>query len=196
MASIVMKNVETSRKAFVDRNEKRIKEVFENEDLVNRFEKELTSYLIHIEASTLSDHQQLQQRHLLYVVSDLEHISDRCKNLAELSEQMMREDNNFSIGGYEDLENMCNQCLCTLKTAVNYWKDPKQNELYDQAVKSEELVNEMETQLRDKHIRRLSQRKCKVESGVIFLDAISNLERISDYAMHIAEYAREEAALS
>lgn len=54
----------------------------------------------------------------------------------------------------------------------------------------------METQLRDKHIRRLSQRKCKVESGVIFLDAISNLERISDYAMHIAEYAREEAALS
>ena len=65
MASIVMKNVETSRKAFVDRNEKRIKEVFENEDLVNRFEKELTSYLIHIEASTLSDHQQLQQRHLL-----------------------------------------------------------------------------------------------------------------------------------
>lgn len=160
------------------------------------FEKELTSYLIHIEASTLSDHQQLQQRHLLYVVSDLEHISDRCKNLAELSEQMMREDNNFSIGGYEDLENMCNQCLCTLKTAVNYWKDPKQNELYDQAVKSEELVNEMETQLRDKHIRRLSQRKCKVESGVIFLDAISNLERISDYAMHIAEYAREEAALS
>jgi len=191
-----MKNVETSRKAFVDRNEKRIKEVFENEDLVNRFEKELTSYLIHIEASTLSDHQQLQQRHLLYVVSDLEHISDRCKNLAELSEQMMREDNNFSIGGYEDLENMCNQCLCTLKTAVNYWKDPKQNELYDQAVKSEELVNEMETQLRDKHIRRLSQRKCKVESGVIFLDAISNLERISDYAMHIAEYAREEAALS
>ena len=196
MASIVMKNVETSRKAFVDRNEKRIKEVFENEDLVNRFEKELTSYLIHIEASTLSDHQQLQQRHLLYVVSDLEHISDRCKNLAELSEQMMREDNNFSIGGYEDLENMCNQCLCTLKTAVNYLKDPKQNELYDQAVKSEELVNEMETQLRDKHIRRLSQRKCKVESGVIFLDAISNLERISDYAMHIAEYAREEAALS
>lgn len=196
MASIVMKNVETSRKAFVDRNEKRIKEVFENEDLVNRFEKELTSYLIHIEASTLSDHHQLQQRHLLYVVSDLEHISDRCKNLAELSEQMMREDNNFSIGGYEDLENMCNQCLCTLKTAVNYWKDPKQNELYDQAVKSEELVNEMETQLRDKHIRRLSQRKCKVESGVIFLDAISNLERISDYAMHIAEYAREEAALS
>ena len=108
----------------------------------------------------------------------------------------MREDNNFSIGGYEDLENMCNQCLCTLKTAVNYWKDPKQNELYDQAVKSEELVNEMETQLRDKHIRRLSQRKCKVESGVIFLDAISNLERISDYAMHIAEYAREEATLS
>lgn len=196
MASIVMKNVETSRKAFVDRNEKRVKEVFETEDLVNRFEKELTSYLIHIEASTLSDHQQLQQRHLLYVVSDLEHISDRCKNLAELSEQMMREDNNFSIGGYEDLENMCNQSLCTLKTAINYWKDPKQDELYDQAVKSEELVNEMETQLRDKHIRRLSQRKCKVESGVIFLDAISNLERISDYAMHIAEYAREEAALS
>ena len=196
MAQLVIRNVESSRKAFVDRSSKRIQEVYANEELVNRYEKELTGFLVHIESATLSDHQQLQQRHLLYVISDLERISDRCRNLAELSEQMLKEESTFSIGGYEDLENLSRQCLSTLQAALNCWKETELERYYEQTKRSEQKVNEMENQLRDKHIRRLSMHKCEVSAGVIFLDAISYLERISDYAMNIANYAREEAQYS
>ncbi len=194
MAQLVMRNVEASRRAFVDRSEKRIAEIFKNEERINRYEKELTGFLIQVDTAMLNDHQQLHRRHLLYVVSDLERISDRCKNLAELSEQMLKEENAFSIGGYEDLENMYKQCMETLQAALHYWKEPQAAHYYEATRNSEQRVDEMETQLRDKHIRRLSLQKCRVEAGVIFLDAISALERISDYAMNIAKYASEEAA--
>ena len=58
----------------------------------------------------------------------------------------------------------------------------------------EQSVDMLEDELREKHIRRLSRGKCDPESGVIFLDLISNLERIADHAVNIADYVAAEAA--
>lgn len=196
MADLVIQNVAACQKAFMDFNAHKIEEVYANEQQINQYEKELTRFLIHIESARLSDHQKQQQRYLLYVISDLERIGDRCKNIAELSEQMMKDGNTFSIGAYEDLEIIGKQSMQTVRFAIQYWKDQKQSIYFKETEKSEQMVDQMETQLRDKHIRRLSMRKCKVEAGVIFLDAISYLERISDYAMNIAQYTKEEANLS
>ena len=54
------------------------------------------------------------------------------------------------------------------------------------------MVDNMEDELREKHIDRLSKGLCQTESGVIFLDIVSNLERISDHATNIAEYVTKE----
>ncbi len=52
----------------------------------------------------------------------------------------------------------------------------------------EENIDRLEELLRDKHIKRLSQSKCSAHSGAVFLDAISNFERIGDHSINIAEY--------
>ena len=57
----------------------------------------------------------------------------------------------------------------------------------------EQSVDQLEEEMREKHIRRLSKGKCEPESGVIFLDIISNLERISDHAVNIADYVKAES---
>lgn len=57
----------------------------------------------------------------------------------------------------------------------------------------EQSVDQLEEEMREKHIRRLSKGKCDPESGVIFLDIISNLERISDHAVNVADYVKAEA---
>ena len=57
----------------------------------------------------------------------------------------------------------------------------------------EQSVDQLEEEMREKHIRRLSKGKCDPESGVIFLDIISNLERISDHAVNIADYVKAES---
>ena len=61
-----------------------------------------------------------------------------------------------------------------------------------EVVKYEDMVDNMEEELREKHIERLSRQLCKPTNGVIFLDIISNLERISDHAYNLAGYVISE----
>ena len=59
-------------------------------------------------------------------------------------------------------------------------------------IRLEDEVDTMEEELREKHIERLSSGKCTAEVGVIFLDAISNLERVADHAVNIAGFVKDE----
>ena len=192
MSGIVLGNIESSRKAIVNRSERAIQRVYENEEVVNRFEKELTHYMVHIDIAALNEHQQLQLRHLLFMVNDLEKISDRCKNLAELSEMMLKENSMFSIGGYEDLQTISAKSSETLEDALSFWQHPDDPKLYRKVKKNGQMVDQLEEQIRDKHIRRLAQHRCQVEAGVLFLDAIGHLQRISSYALNLADYVKEE----
>ena len=61
------------------------------------------------------------------------------------------------------------------------------------ALCTEKRVDKLEKDLRDKHIQRLSKGKCTPESGIIFLDVLSNMERIADHADNIAGYVLTES---
>ena len=54
----------------------------------------------------------------------------------------------------------------------------------------EDQVDEMEEDMRETHILRLSSGQCVPQAGVVFLDVISDLERISDHADNIADYVK------
>ena len=71
-------------------------------------------------------------------------------------------------------------------------RETEEIEYVRKVVKLEDEVDNMEEELRETHIARLSAGKCKAESGVIFLDAISNMERVSDHAINIAGYVKDE----
>jgi len=61
-----------------------------------------------------------------------------------------------------------------------------------QTSRFEEQVDSLEEELRENHMERLSRNECTLESGVIFLDAIANYERIADHAKNVAGYVKEE----
>ena len=58
--------------------------------------------------------------------------------------------------------------------------------------KHETKVDKMQDQMREGHIQRLIDKKCQVEAGIIFLDSVSDYERISDHAENLAKYVVEE----
>ncbi len=53
-------------------------------------------------------------------------------------------------------------------------------------------MDNQEEELREKHIERLSAGECEPSAGVVFLDILSNLERISDHAYNLAGYVKDE----
>ena len=60
-----------------------------------------------------------------------------------------------------------------------------------QVSKLEDRVDTLEEEMRDKHIERLSKNECNPSAGVVFLDILSNLERISDHAYNVAGYVKD-----
>ena len=85
-----------------------------------------------------------------------------------------------------DLNNMFNLTLSTVKEAIDAL-DQNNKELAIDVLKKERSIDELEKSLRKKHIARLSEGNCSVKAGIFFVDIISNLERIGDHAVNIAE---------
>jgi phosphate:Na+ symporter len=56
----------------------------------------------------------------------------------------------------------------------------------------EKTVDDLKNDLRQKHIDRLTQEICSPENGVVFIDALINLERISDHSLNIAYFVKDE----
>lgn len=192
MGEVALKNVKLSIAAISEDSKILTKEVYENEQLINQLERMLTSFLVEVDNLSLTEKQHLVVKNLFYTINDIERIGDHSENLAELADTKRKDKINFSGKGVKDLEKISSEALGALELAIEARKSGDSN-VAARVLEFESRVDALEDELRDKHIQRLSKGKCVPESGVIFLDIMSNLERISDHATNIAGYISSEA---
>ncbi len=152
------------------------------EQKIDHYEKLLTDYLIKINNQSLNEEQHMLVKNLFYTVSDFERVSDHCENLSELAAEKTNRKIIFSKEAESEMREMLNAVRSSLEHAVKARETSDMSEVRA-VVHSEENVDSLEEELRERHIERLSAQTCKPENGVIFLDALSNLERI--LTMHI-----------
>lgn len=191
MGEISLMNLRIAGEALIQNNSAEMAEVFENEKMINRMERMLTDYLVKINHLSLNEEQQLLVKNLFYTVSDIERIGDHSENLAELAEEKINNQTVFSQKASADLREMLAAAAASVEHALSARKHHDMSKVR-LVIQSEELVDNLEEDLREQHIERLSNRQCQTESGIIFLDAINNLERVSDHALNIAGYVRDE----
>lgn len=184
-------NLELALEAVREESGKKAREVYEKEKDINGMEKVLTAFLVEVDNLSLTEVQHEQVKNFFYTVSDIERAGDHAENIAELAENMERDKVSFSKKGKTDLDLIAAQTLQALQIAVEA-RETGSAETAASVQVLEQSVDMLEDELREKHIRRLSKGKCEPESGVIFLDIVSNLERIADHAVNIAEYVSSE----
>lgn len=187
MAKIVEDNVRTASKGFLDGNEKLTREVFEQEKVINRLERDITEYLVELSNAPLTDEQHCLVNTLFNAINDIERVGDHADNIAELAQ--FRIDNNimFTDNAIKELGVMFGKVEKVYISAVDSFKNDNLDEAKEVLVLEEE-IDLMEKQYRANHIDRLNKLSCQPSSGVVFLDVISNLERISDHSSNIASY--------
>ena len=203
MGKVAIANLKIATAALTDRNEAFCNEVFENEKKLNHLDTVLTDYLVKINNLSLNDSQHLLVKNLFYTIGDIERIAyfkiagnierigDHAENLAELAQTVIRTGSPFSESGEEDLKKISGAALQSVETAVES-REHKELSKVRQAARYEEAVDSLEEELKELHMERLSNHECNTKSGVIFLDAVSNYERIADHARNIAGYVKEE----
>ena len=191
MAEITIKNIEDSFEAILDNNAEKIKSVCECEKSIDRMAKRLSDYLIKISRLSLSEDENTLVNHLFYSVSDIERMGDHAENIADLAKYKLENKIAFSETAKRELEGLMTYVINGLSYAL---KARQEMELafVEKEKEYEDLVDYVESELREKHIERLAQNRCQPASGIVYLDVLSNLERISDHADNIAGYVKRE----
>lgn len=191
MGQITYENVVRDIDSVLTVNSDEVETVFKTEQTINNMEKMLTEYLIKVDNLSLTEKQKKVVNNLFYSVSDIERIGDHAENLAEQAQYMVEHGLQFSTTGMDDLKSISDSVLKSFQYAI----DARQNgnmEAVRKVSQYEDDVDSQEEELREKHIERLSAGECKASAGVVFLDIISNLERVSDHAYNLAGYVKDE----
>lgn len=186
MAKMVEQQLVDARVAIMNNDEDMVYTVFEKEKNVNAVEKQLLEYMVQLSKLSLTSRQRDKIATLMNTINDVERIGDHADNIAELALVKIENKSKFSEMAKDELNEMLELVIDAYKLSILTYKTTE-SELGMKVFEKEKKINSMEKELRNSHIKRLNEGACITQTGIVFLDTISNLERIGDHATNIAE---------
>ncbi len=190
MGEIVRDSMGLAKNVLHTRKEEEIGQIKEDEKTVDRLCAGITDYTIKLGSLQISEKEHQTTAHLLQVLSDIERISDYCENISEFAETMNEKKLEFSDIAVSNLQDMIDETVQCYEYALDAFKE-NNHEKALKVIEKETNVDNYEINLRSSHMKRLSRNECNTEAGVVFLDALVCVERISDHARNIAEEVLE-----
>lgn len=167
-------------------DENLIKKVEEGEDLVDLLEEEITKFLVKLSNTELSKQQVDKVTSMFHVVNDIERIGDHAKNIANLSSEKISKKLIFSQEAQEELNEMYKYTLKALDTSIESF-EKNDVKLAGTVIDIEDKIDIFQERLRDNDIKRLNTSRCEARVSAIYLDIISNFERVGDHSLNVAE---------
>ena len=185
MGNKAKESLQNAKNGLLEKSESKINSVIEDEKKINEIQKTILYYLLKLSKTNLSDSEIEVTDRLFNTINDIERVGDHAENIAELAQDILSNDLVVSKDGSEELIAMFDKVIKTYEYSL------KALEKYDidlacRVIKMEEQVDAMEVSYRKSHMNRLNESLCSIDAGVIYLDIISNLERISDHSVNIA----------
>lgn len=185
MGNLAYESLKLSGEALIRADEGKAVEVFEIEKEINTLQHGIMDYLVKISNLDISMSQRTTLDGFFSTVNDIERVGDHADNIAELTFHMLEGNLQFSKPAKKELESMFKDCMSAFKQSLNAlhsYDEPSAREV----IQRESYIDLLEKSLRKKHIERIHNGACQAGAGVVFLDAISNLERVGDHASNIA----------
>ncbi|MBS4030337.1 MAG: Na/Pi cotransporter family protein [Clostridiales bacterium] len=186
MAGLAREMVQDSLQVFIKEDRKLMQYVEQKEELLDSLEKEITIYLAELAQHSLTIEQSQSVSGLMHAANDLERIGDHATNIVRMAEIKIEDRLPFSEKAAEELTEMFDRVDDMLAKAIEAFAKEDLS-LAKEVIAQDDIVDRMERVLRKSHIARISEKVCFPASGVIYLDVLSNLERIADHATNFAQ---------
>lgn len=185
MAKLAREGLLTSIDLLEKFDEKKVQRVRELEDLVDRYEDELGSYMVKLGNQHLSKSDNHTVSLLLHCIGDFERISDHSMNIMGAAEEMHTKKMGFSAEAKEELGIFVEAVREILDLSLSaFEKNNVQKASFVEPL--EEVIDDINTLVKANHIKRLQKGICTIEQGFVLSDISTNLERVSDHCSNIA----------
>lgn len=166
-------------------NEDKAKRVILLENIIDKCEDRLGSFLVKISGKALTDEDTRELSVIMHATGDFERISDNARNIVESIEQMRENGYKFSKPIKEEMQVLINAVEeITIKTADVFIEDNAEKARTIEPI--EEVIDGLNTALRNRRIIRMRNGECSAELGIILEDIITGLERVSDRCSDVA----------
>ena len=179
-------SLNAAMEGIMEKSNEKIELSFKKEKQINELQKQILNYLLKLSKASLDEDSRETVDALFNTVTDIERIGDHAENIAELAKDIKESNMSLSDVGVSELNAMYNKVVSTYTYALEAMRTSNVD-LACKVIKMEEQVDMMEKSCRANHMNRLNSSSCSIDTGVIYLDIISNLERVSDHAVNIAQ---------
>ncbi|MGH4051464.1 MAG: Na/Pi cotransporter family protein [Clostridium sp.] len=179
-------NLSYSMEAFLNSDENMMNLVIDNEVTINYLEREITSYMVSLSNTPLSESQSEIITSLYNVVNDIERIGDHADNLGELAKTKMDNKILFSKKAISDITYMFETVKYCVDNAISALEN-SDLEFAHKAMDVENKIDDLEKKLKKEHITRLNGLQCSPIGSSVYLELLTNLERVGDHSNNIAQ---------
>jgi phosphate:Na+ symporter len=186
MAGLAKSSILNAQTAFFKPDLKLFAKVSKQEDGIDRLQVEITSYLVSISEHNLNPPESEEIPVLLHSVNDLERVGDHAENIVELARRKMEEKLPFTEEGVKDLHKVCDTINEMIDHVIKALESMDKQEA-KHALKCEQNINDLQILFKERHLQRMTNQQCHVISGIIFLEFVSNMEKIGDHLTNVAE---------
>lgn len=193
MGNLATEMLDKSLAAFSASDRSYLAGVEQMEETIDQLERDIVDYLVRLSQNSLSNEQSARLNALLHVSSDLERIGDHAQNIADLADYRIEHRLPLSEEAEAELQDMSSQVRNLVAAAVSLLTS-NNTASAKQIMADEGSIDLLEKSLRRQHIKRLNSGICFPASGILYLDLISNLERVADHANNIAEALADMSA--
>ncbi len=186
LSEMCLKNFNNACQSVMDGDEKTILDVSKREERIDEFQQGIVEYTIKLSNENMTEEENNRIAFFLKGSHDLERIGDHAMNIAELAEMRMNNKIIFSEIANKEILELISFTVNTLRDMIELIETEDES-LCHKIFDEEEEIDEMTEKLKDDHIQRLNHGGCNPYAGIIYLDLLSNIERVGDHASNIAQ---------
>lgn len=185
MARISKENALSALKQLQHYDEHEIKEIEQREDLVDRYEDRIGTYLVKLNTRELDRKQNESVSKILHTLSDFERVSDHALNLAEAAEEIHSKALVFSQEASHEMLVLCAAVSEILELSFSAFTNEDKNLAY-KVEPLEEHIDNLCDEMKLRHVERLQSGYASLSQGFVFNDILTNCERVADHCSNIA----------
>ncbi len=185
MAALTKESLNGATDNLFEFDKKHVKDIEQMESLVDRYEDEISGYLVKLSSRNLSEPDSRKLNMLLHSVGDLERISDHAINLVDCAKTMNKKEQHFSEKATEELQ-IFSQAVRDIVNASIGVLETQDEEAAKSIEPFEEAIDILQKEMKKRHVKRLRKGKCTAEMGFVLSDITNNYERIADHCSNLA----------